>query len=64
VTYKYYGYEHLDKSPFKKSSENPDYILKVLTGLIWLSKGDILGCESLAQKLGGFPSDEKSMKKF
>jgi hypothetical protein len=35
-----------------------------LTGLIWLSKGDIIGCEPLAQKLGGFPSDEMSLKKF
>jgi hypothetical protein len=63
-TFKYYGPDKLAKSAFAKKSENPEYIVQVLTGLIWLSKGDIIGCEPLAQKLGGFPSDEKSMKKF
>lgn len=35
-----------------------------MTGLIWISKGDIIGCEPLAQKLGGFPGDANSLKQF
>lgn len=64
TTFKYYGPDKLAASAFTKKRENPEYIVQVLIGLIWLSKGDIIGCEPLAQKLGGFPGDEKSMKKF
>ena len=61
TTFRYYGPEKLAKSAFAKKRENPEYILQVLTGLIWLSKGDIFGCEPLAQNLGGFPGDDKTM---
>ena len=64
TTFKYYGSDKLANSPFAKKRENPDYIVQVLTGLICLAKGDLIGCELLAQKLGGFPGDEKGMKKF
>ena len=64
TTFKYYGSDNLPESSFANKSKNPEYIAQVLTGLIWLSKGDIIGCEPLAQKLGGFPGDAKSLKKF
>ena len=44
--------------------ENLEHISQVFTGLIWLSKGDIIGCEPLAQKLGGFPCEEQILDKF
>jgi hypothetical protein len=60
-TFKYYGSEKLMASPFANKCQNLEYIAQVLTGLIWLSKGDIIGCEPLAQKMGGFPGDAKSL---
>ena len=60
-TFKYYGSDKLSVSPFANKCQNLEYIAQVLTGLIWLSKGDIIGCEPLAQKMGGFPGDAKSL---
>jgi hypothetical protein len=61
-TFKYYGSaDKLAVSPFASKCQNLEYIAQVLTGLIWLSKGDIIGCEPLAQKMGGFPGDAKSL---
>jgi hypothetical protein len=34
----------LANSPFANLLENQEHISQVFTGLIWLSKGDIIGC--------------------
>jgi hypothetical protein len=34
----------LANSPFANLLENQEHIIQVFTGLIWLSKGDIIGC--------------------
>ena len=64
-TFKYYESSgKLANSPFANLLENQEHISQVFTGLIWLSKGDIIGCQPLALMLGGFPGEEKNMNKF